>query len=356
MNRIKNLLSQLEDLKKSNPKLRNRDLAEKLGISEVELLTLNLGDKVVVLRDDFKSLLENMHQMGKVMALTRNSSVVHERKGIYENVIFYKGGANMGVAVNPDIDMRFFMNAWKYGLAVVMVRPKADDLYSFQFFNENGEAVHKIFSTTQSDLDAYHSLVDQYKSLEQAPIEIQNREAISDLKEAVDVSKVDVAGFQEAWRNLNDTHDFFGMLKSFNLDRLTALSIAPEGMTQKVSNQSVEKMCELAAERQVPIMCFVHSQGCVQIHTGPIRNLKTFGDWFNVLDPDFNLHLKSSDIYETWVVRKPTKDGIVTSIELFDKDGNLITYFFGARKPGVPELKEWRSIVNDTIVSTLVNQ
>ncbi|GAA5219896.1 hemin-degrading factor [Membranihabitans marinus] len=356
MNRIKNLKSQLEDLKKSNPKLRNRDLAEKLGISEAELLTLNIGDKVVLLRDDFKSLLENMYQMGKIMALTRNSSVVHERKGIYENVTFYKGEANMGVAVNPDIDMRYFMNAWKYGLAVVMVRPKGDDLYSFQFFNEEGEAVHKIFSTVQSDITAYHSLVEQYKADEQEPIEIQKSQTKPSEKEEIDISQVDVAGFREAWINLDDTHSFFGMLKSFNLDRLTALSIAPEGMTQKVSNQSVEKICALAAERQVPIMCFVHSKGCVQIHTGPIRNLKTFGDWFNVLDPDFNLHLKSSDICETWVVRKPTKDGIVTSLELFDKEGNLITYFFGARKPGVPELEEWRSIVDDTIVSTLVNQ
>lgn len=45
------------------------------------------------------------------------------------------------------------------------------------------------------------------------------------------------------------------------------------------------------------------------------------------------------------MVRKPTRDGIVTSLELFDADGFCFVQFFGERKPGKPELDAWREIV-----------
>jgi putative hemin transport protein len=47
------------------------------------------------------------------------------------------------------------------------------------------------------------------------------------------------------------------------------------------------------------------------------------------------------------VVEKPTEDGIVTSLEIFDEEKNNIATFFGARKPGKPELKGWREIAKN---------
>ena len=64
-----------------------------------------------------------------------------------------------------------------------------------------------------------------------------------------------------------------------------------------------------------------------------------------MLDPGFNLHLREDAIASVWVVEKPTSDGIVTSIEAFDHDGELMAMFFGARKPGQPERADWRTLV-----------
>ena len=77
---------------------------------------------------------------------------------------------------------------------------------------------------------------------------------------------------------------------------------------------------------------------------GYLRNLKRMGPWFNVLDPDFNLHLREDRIASAWVVYKPTRDGTVTSLELFDSDDFCFAQLFGARKPGKPELQGWRTI------------
>ena len=64
-----------------------------------------------------------------------------------------------------------------------------------------------------------------------------------------------------------------------------------------------------------------------------------------MLDPDFNLHLRDAGVARVFSVRKPTEDGIVTSIEAFDDRNRNILLMFGARKPGKPELEEWRTIV-----------
>ncbi|HEU5291556.1 MAG TPA: ChuX/HutX family heme-like substrate-binding protein, partial [Cyclobacteriaceae bacterium] len=61
---------------------------------------------------------------------------------------------------------------------------------------------------------------------------------------------------------------------------------------------------------------------------------------------DFNMHLKGNDIHTVWVVKKPTTDGIVTGIEVFDNKKNMIVQFFGLRKPGIPELNRWRELVD----------
>ena len=74
----------------------------------------------------------------------------------------------------------------------------------------------------------------------------------------------------------------------------------------------------------------------IQIHTGPVRQLRRTGPWYNVLDPKFNLHLDTTAIASSWVVNKPTSDGWVTSLELYAANGDLIAQFFGERKPASP--------------------
>ncbi|MEM9835478.1 MAG: ChuX/HutX family heme-like substrate-binding protein [Bacteroidota bacterium] len=341
---IKELRSQRDAIKATEPQLRQRQLAERLGISEFELLTLSAGEHVIRLAGDWKELLKELKEMGYVMALTRNENCVHERKGVYDNITFYAGAHNMGVAVNPDIDLRFFMNEWKYALAVVMHRAKGKSLYSFQFFNARGEAVHKVFSTPKSDLVAYHQLLEKYRG-PQEPILLEVTEKPAPKPEVADES-VDVASFQTEWRELKDTHHFFGMLRKYELSRTQALRLAPEGMVTPVDRLAVEQVLTSAAVDEVSIMCFVHSPGCIQIHSGPVKRLLWHGDWYNVMDPAFNLHLNTKAIDACYVVRKPTDDGIVTSLELFDAEGQLIVYFFGARKPGKPELSGWTNILN----------
>jgi putative hemin transport protein len=92
-------------------------------------------------------------------------------------------------------------------------------------------------------------------------------------------------------------------------------------------------------------MIFVGNRGCIQIHTGPIHELHATGPWQNVLDPGFNLHLRTDKVAEVWAVEKPTQRGPAVSLEAFDEMGGLIFQVFGVRKEGRDSRPDWWRIV-----------
>ncbi len=338
---IESLKEQWENLKSQNPHLRIRNAAAELGVSEVELLVTKLGEEVTQLRPEFAAILSEVEQLGKVMALTRNNDCVHERKGIYLNPDF--SSPHGGLFVGEDIDLRIFLMHWSTAFAVVEDTARGTQR-SLQFFGKDGLAMHKIYLTKDSDIQAFDGLVEKYTAENQAAV----LEIISIKPQPAEKpdSEIDIAGFQEAWKGLKDTHDFFMILRKFGVSRVQALRLAPEGnFAKKIKNEAVVTMLERAAELDFPIMAFTGNRGNIQIHTGAIKKTLWHGTWFNVMDPDFNLHLNTESIVESWVVRKPTEDGIVTAVEVFDKEGEMIVQFFGKRKPGIPELEEWRKLV-----------
>lgn len=150
--------------------------------------------------------------------------------------------------------------------------------------------------------------------------------------------------------NLKDTHAFFPLMKKHAVTRLQALELAPikNGVeyAKKVPNDVVKNALVKAAETNTPIMVFVGNKGMLQIHTGPVKKLLEMKEWYNVMDPDFNLHIRTNSIKECWLVKKPTSDGDVNSIEIFNFNEELICTFFGKRKPGIPEDSNWREIIN----------
>jgi putative hemin transport protein len=338
---INSLKQQWDTLKAENPHLRIRNAAEQLGVSEAELLATQVGEEVIRLRPEFAAILTEVESLGKVMALTRNDECVHERKGTYLNADFSSPFA--GLFVGEDIDLRIFISHWDKGFAV-SEKGEHGDRKSLQFFGKDGLAIHKIYLTADSNTEAFDALVQKYTSDNQATEETVT--AVPFKVEEKPDSEIDVPAFQEAWAGLRDTHAFFGMLKKFGVTRTQALRLAPsERFAQKVEKEAVVKMLEGAAETKVPIMCFVGNRGNIQIHTGRVRKTMWHNDWFNVMDPDFNLHLDMSKIAQAWIVRKPTEDGEVTALEVYNELGEIIVQFFGKRKPGIPELQEWKDLV-----------
>lgn len=323
-----------------DPRLRIRNAAQALGVSEMELLCTRDPQRVTRLAEGWGDWIERMHELGEVMALTRNEHAVHEKHGTYRQVEI---NGPVGLVLDKEIDLRLFLMRWRYGFAVEEELPKGGLRRSLQFFDARGQALHKVYLTQHSRGEVWERWRGERAHAQQrggtevtpaGPVAVEKPDA-----------EVDVEGFQAAWRALQDTHDFFGLLREYGVTRTQGLRLAPPELADPLEVGALRQALEQAARRELPIMIFVGNPGAIQIHTGPVARLVQTGPWFNVLDPRFNLHLRTDAIAQAWRVRKPTEDGLVTSLELFDAQGENIALLFGERKPGVPEDEAWRALV-----------
>lgn len=329
----------LKAFKQENPKVRIRDAARQLGVSEAELVAVGDGSTVIRLAEDWEGILTSLEPLGDLMALTRNEHAVHERKGVYRNVSI---NGPMGLVLDEEIDLRLFLGHWHFGFAVIEEGAHGTRR-SLQFFDQDGTAVHKIYLQETSDLNAWEALVEKFRREDQ-DMTLDIRPVPPAAKDLPD-EEIDFAGLYTDWRNMQDTHEFFGLLRKFKVGRLQALRNADHELARPVHPGSFRQTLQLASAEEVAIMVFVASPGVIQIHGGPVERVVATGPWFNVLDPRFNLHLREDHIATAWAVSKPTSDGVVSSLELFAADGELIALLFGKRKPGVPEDPKWRAIV-----------
>ncbi|RWO34966.1 MAG: hemin-degrading factor [Mesorhizobium sp.] len=346
--RVRPAPHEIRGARADNPKTRERDLAAQLGISEAELVAAHCGDGVLRVEPRVNDLLTGLEAVGEVMALTRNESAVHEKIGVYDKVVT---GNHNAMVLGENIDLRIFPKAWAHGFAVEK-RDGGDIRRSLQFFDAAGEAVHKVHLRPASNLYAYQKLVAELESPNQeSSVAISEEGSISEggpeSEAEASAASADVDDLRDRWSRLTDVHQFFGILKTLKLDRRQALRMVGQDYAWLLDHDAVSAMFHHAAEGEMPIMCFVGNRGCIQIHSGPIKSIKPMGPWINVLDETFHLHLRTDRIQEVWAVRKPTKDGHVTSLEAYGADGKMIIQFFGKRHEGESEGEEWRFLAEN---------
>lgn len=343
------LRARWDELKKVKPTLRIRDCAQELNVSEAELLATTVGDYTIKLEGDWTELVKRLPELGRVMSLTRNESCVLEHKGPFQKIEIMGPPTHRMATVIGPIESRVFFAAWKFGFAVKLQTPHGLQ-QSIQIFDEAGNAVNKVFlvaagpgNKAGSNQEAFDKLVADYTAAEQST-EI----AVTAIKEVPTkaIADVDKNALLADWHAMKDTHDFFGMLRKHQVNRLDAVVIADGKFSQRIQKSSLKDMLEKAAADHLPIMVFAGSRGNIQIHQGKIQTIRVMDNWLNILDPDFNMHLREDQIESAWIVKKPTSDGVVTGIEVFDRNKQMIVQFFGLRKPGLPELEKWRELVN----------
>ncbi|MBU1332836.1 MAG: hemin-degrading factor [Gammaproteobacteria bacterium] len=337
---VADLYQRWQALRLEQPRLRAREAAAALGVSEAELTASRLGVDAVRLRPDWAELLPALGELGRVMVLTRNEHCVHERKGLYREVSVSANG-QMGLVVSADIDLRLFLGGWASVFAVAE-QSATGVLRSLQVFDRQGVAVHKVYLTEDSHVSAWAPLLTRFVAAEQSPELALQPLPAAPLHKADE--QIDQHALRDGWTALKDTHHFFALLKKHEVARTQALRLAGSQWAEPLDTRELPRLMEQAGAGEVPIMVFVGNRHCIQIHTGPVSNLRWMDSWFNVLDPDFNLHLQTAGVVELWRVRKPSVDGVITSLEAFDADGELVVQLFGARKPGMAERDDWREL------------
>lgn len=347
IDKVSSLEQAWQGIKKAKPGIRIREAAIELGVSEAELLATTTGTEAVRLAGNWPSFLKRLPELGRVMSLTRNGSCILEHKGSFQKVnTFGSEEHTMGTVIGP-IETRVFFKSWHVAFAV---QQKKEDrvLTSLQVFDHEGHAVTKIYLQDESDWDAFEKLAQDYASEDQSTVQLVHQQVPDKFSDSVDTKS-----FLDDWKALEDTHDFFPMLKKHNVQRFHAVELAENTFSHRIEMDSIKQILDHASAGKLPVMIFAGNRGNLQIHQGKVRTIRLLErghggveNWLNVLDPDFNMHLRMDSLSSAWVVTKPTKDGDVTSVEVFDKNNELVVQFFGLRKPGIKELSGWKNLVD----------
>lgn len=327
------VIDQITHARAEHPKLRERDLAAAIGLSEAHLVAAEAGAAVTPIIADPARLMPHICQLGEVMALTRNESAVHERRGVYTN---FHSGAHASMVLGQEIDLRIFPRHWVHAFAIQRETEQGIKR-SIQVFDAAGDAVHKVHLGAESDVAAFDAAVADLALETDAPFEMAPRVA----PEPARIAEDRIDALRGEWAQMTDTHQFLALVRRLKMNRLGAnRAIGPE-FARQLPVDAVSQALERSAAEALKIMIFVGNEGCIQIHSGPVQRIAPMGPWQNVLDPRFNLHLRADHIAEVWRVIKPTKRGPAVSVEAFDAEGRLILQMFGKRAEADTDTSGW---------------
>ncbi|EMH4160880.1 hemin-degrading factor [Pluralibacter gergoviae] len=325
-------------LKAENPNKYARDIAALMQISEAELAQARVGHDARRLDGEIREVLAALEAAGDVKCICRNEFAVHEQVGRFTN--HYLNG-HAGLVLNPRaLDLRLFLNQWASIFHLQEATPRGVR-QSIQFFDRQGDALLKVYATDTTDTAAWESIVARFARAEDPALVIEPTSP-----PAAVPAQTAAADVEREWRAMTDVHQFFTLLKRHGLTRQQAFRLVSDELACRVDNSALATLLERAQRDANEIMIFVGNRGCVQIFTGSVQKVAPMRGWLNIFNPLFTLHLRDDAIAESWVTRKPTADGHVTSLELFAADGTQIAQLYGQRTEGQPEQAQWRAQID----------
>lgn len=288
----------------------------------------------------WRDIVGALPSLGEVSALTGSQHCVMEATGAFVDLRFPCEGEPRMVRTSGGIEVRFFFEHWGSAYATQEALTDGAIRRSLQFFDASGRSVHKVTLTPNSSADGYATL------LERLAMSPTAGHSPDDARHVVTCpappALLDLKEFRRQWVSMRDTSEFHGLLRRNGLTRLDALHSAPADYASRISTASAHEVLSLCAQQGVPIRVIAGNAGAVQIHTGCLAHVDVTDEWISVGDRRFCLHLREDRIASAWLVKKPTVNGLIHSIELFDTSGSPIAILLGDRRAGRPEPCEWR--------------
>lgn len=332
-NPVEKLYRSWEQFRSEYPKVRIRDAAKQLGVTEAQLVAVRCGETSTRLDNRFEAIFKQLEGFGELLAITRNDAVVHETRGVYDSM---RKHGNVGMYFKPGMDTRFFFDEWDSVFAV-----NENERLSIQFFDRYGQSAHKVYLTENSHQSQYFDLVEAFRSGNQAI-----HQSVKARPEKIPATDLDAEALRTAWEGIRDVHEGSRIIHSLGRgDHQAVYRALGEDYARPLQPSMVEKLIETFAEKQLQLMIFVMGKSAVQSYGGQIHKILRTGPWFNVLDKPFNLHLKSELLDRVWLLRKPSDDGWITSLDVFDHHSQEVMVICDNRVRGQNESQQWTETV-----------
>jgi len=334
-------------------RLRPLDDQQLPNLTDVQRIALQ--PSATRLHGDFAPLMQRLAALGNLTEVTRNSSALLEKDNV-SGTLYVNNEIELAPA--EAMHLRIFYPQWEHGYALEehdacnCGKDSSDSngnsgakQHSLQFFDRYGSMMHKIVLGENGDIASFRQLVSDHAAAEQlAPhlVHPLHSDAESDDDS---LRQIDVDALRADWAHTHNHDDFIQRQEAFDQQRLRKLRLAGKAFAYQVANDSARVILQRMTEFGTSIMAQVGNAGIVQAYYGKIKNIRVKDSRLKITNSGFRMQLREDHIDSVWVAKKPTTDGIITSLELFNRQGTHIASFLSKKSNGQPEPREWREAI-----------
>ena len=281
---------------KENKKVRIRDAANTLKISEASLLSTEIDEKTYFLHiNNFEDFFNKILNIDRLMFLIRSDISVHEKVfngadlQFKKNKFISKEDSDLILKFNKQLFKHSFFQKKKHGNR---------ELRSFQIFDEIGNAIFKIYLKGK-DKSLFDQIALEYKTEYQYELQKESDKG-------------------EMMRNVGA--NFLGTIDFYFIPKNNAFEINDK----KLNKNSLRNILIKASDSKLPIQIHGLGLGCTQYHYGLVKNIVDYGPWLNVIDKKFNLHILEKNLVKSSLYTYEVNKSQYYSVEFFDDQCNHI--------------------------------
>lgn len=316
------------------------DFAAAHAVTEAHLMAALVGESVIRLDTDWEGIVQALPEAGEVTVVTRNPAATHRKHGVFDRIMWNE---ERPVVLDRNINLRIRLESWTHGFfaGAQIAGYDADGLH---IFDSCGRSVLHVLARTPAGSEKLRELAQRFRDSDQSPRIGVHRP--SPPPAAPDDAEIDVAALAAQWRSMLDTHDIFALARRHGAQRTQSYRLVPDDLASQVDTELFFEVLKEAARQGEGVMIFVGSPGNVQIHIGQVNTVSVTAERLSVEDETFGLEIARSLAASCWLVSKPTIDGEIRSIELFDDRGDQIAWVFGERRPGSAQAHSWHALLD----------
>lgn len=304
------LSDRIKSILVKNPYASYRDLCRDLEVSSLDITIHDQRHKMVSLKSGIDKILADLISLEPVQSKIENRACQLTKRAKYDTCQLRdrvchvtKGNDRVQVkiehchqvlAVQNHIgkSLRFFNPAGEEIYAVVL----GDHVYENEFFtalcDKDGESVAIELSTAPRSTGS-----------------LLIEEAYSKIIPYAGIDSVD--SFAHIIHRETSSRQIH--LKQFKAD---------EAQVRDVS--FLKRMLNACVQHNMDVYIFIQNAAIQYRYVGTIQNLIDQGDRYIVKNQDMDLTIFMNDIHEVWSVVQPLTRAHLYSLELFDKEGNLV--------------------------------
>lgn len=147
---------------------------------------------------------------------------------------------------------------------------------------------------------------------------------------------------RQAWAGLRYAEHADGLLRAHGWRRVDALAALAPQYAEPIDPAEVYRLLDIARQDCIPLLASLSLPGELLLQAGVIDRLGMAGNSIILRLGQAWLQIQERHIASAWIVRTPTRGGVVCSVELFDLAGLPMLTLNAARQAGCRESCEWR--------------